>query len=711
MLSLSKLNTYYRIIFLVLCICALFFLLYFILYIYTERQEKKVYESTLYEFQGEVNSIYKLNIKPHMSTLTDVTYWDSLVAFTKTGDKNWYKDHIAFEFPAYEVDLIEVYNLDKALLASTHSNKLRSASFLNEEAFQWIVQEKSTRFYYRLPEGIVEVYAGTIHPSDDSNKTKHSPSGFFVMARLLDREYLNHFEGITSSLVAIDSLRITSPLHEHLLTQIALKDEQQQVLSYLTFKRTFNLSFQTSRQILLIIFLVTVFNLFVFLYYYRKWVYRPLQLITQILETPDRKSIEQLKMTSGEFGRIGNLFDAYNQQRKQLEIAKRKAEESDLLKSAFLANLSHEIRTPMNAIMGFSKLINEEALSEKERSNYLQIIHESGKNLTSIIEDLIEMSRIDSKQITPNYKYIDLDQCMTDLYHSLRITIPPHKNLSLHLSKKNTSLPFRILMDEVKLKQMITNLVTNAIKFTDTGEIRVAYSVDEKKGLLLFKVTDTGLGIEKKNLRVIFDRFRRVEDDIHLERGGLGLGLSITKAYVDLMGGKITVDSTPGSGTTFLIELPFQADTCPLEIATDPAAYPSPSPQVRLKDKTILVAEDDDINYLLINKLLQLKQYRTLRATNGWQAIELLKNHPEIELVLMDIKMPKLDGFETLKHIREMKLTIPVIANTAYSSLEDKERMKAAGFDGYLPKPVQKNEMYDLLEVLLSRLSSSPESQ
>ncbi len=692
---LSGLNTYYRLLILVLGTSALFFLLYACLYFYTFKQEKAVYKSALMEYRNEVNSIFKLNSKTHTASIVDVTFWDEMVDFIKTKDKTWYKDYIEAEFLTYEADYIGIYDLNKKCLSKTASPKFNSVSFVPVEVFDQLYKEKLNRFYLRIPEGIIEVFGATVHPSDDPKKNKYKPSGYFIMARLLDKNFIKNLEDISSSTITIVPKNYIQEKDQNSIeVSLDLKNWKNDNVVDLNFKRPFNLNFSNTKKILDIIIVATILNLLIYLFYFRKWIFGPVNLITNILERKDEKSISSLKKSRGEFGHIGNLFEENNNQRKQLVIAKEKAEESDKLKSSFLANLSHEIRTPMNAIMGFSDLLRDKNLSEKEKADYLKIIRNSGKNLIGIIEDLIEMSKIDSNQIVPNYKFIDLDKCISELHSSIKITISENKEIDFNLHRNQEGLKKNILTDEIKLKQILTNLITNAIKFTKEGHVTVGYSVEENEKHIKIWVEDSGMGIDEDNQKIIFDRFRRIEDDFTIELSGLGLGLSITKAYVELLGGTIDVKSTPGLGSTFSFTIPLKYEERSDESITINASEKTSS----RGNETILIAEDDDINFLLLERILRLKDYTVLRAINGKEAVDICQDNDEINLVFMDIKMPVMNGFEAFEVIRKSNSSLPIIANTAYSSLEDKEDIKKAGFTGYISKPLDKNQIHQLLD-------------
>jgi signal transduction histidine kinase/CheY-like chemotaxis protein len=688
----SSLNTYYRLLLLIVSTTALFFLLFLFLYFYTKKQEKEVYKSAYKEYRNEANSIFELNSKTHIAAIVDVTFWDELVDFTKTKDQKWYKDYIEKEFPTYEVDYIGIFGLNQELLNKTTSSKLKSIDFIPKQVMPTLYKSRLVRFYMRIPEGVVEVFGATIHPSNDPKKDKSKPSGYFFMARLLNQNFIQNLEKISSSKIKVTDTNYLIPNDGN------SKDWKSDVVGNVSFERPFNLNFYNTKKILFIIIIATILNFLIYFYYYRRWIYKPLRLITSTLEKENESSILSLKKTHGEFKHIGNLFEENNRQKKQLEIAKEKAEESDMLKSSFLANLSHEIRTPMNAIMGFSDLLNDPNLNQKDKTDYLKIIRNSGKNLISIIEDLIEMSKIDSKQITPNYQSLDLDKCISELHRAIKITIPEEKNIEFFIHENTEPVKRKILTDEIKLTQILTNLITNAIKFTKKGYVSIGYKVNEEDKLLEIWVEDSGLGINENNLKIIFERFRRVEDEFSIELSGLGLGLSITKAYVELLGGYINVKSIPGLGSTFSITIPLKYD----ETIVDVDSAKNVCKQSKADNETILIAEDDDINFLLLEKILQLKNYKILRAVNGKEAVEICKNNTTIDLLFMDIKMPVMNGFEAFELIRGFNQNLPIIANTAYSSFEDKEKIINAGFTNYISKPLNKNEIFYLLSSIFN---------
>lgn len=697
MKRLINLNTYSKLLLLIISTSIFFFLIYISLYLYTVQEERHFYKITYNQYDKEVKSLFRLNSKTPTATIIDVTYWNELVHFTKTKDEKWYNQYILSEFESYEADYIGIFGLDKKIINKTVSSKIKNFDFIPKEMMSVLYKSKLKRFYIKIPEGIVEVFGATIHPSNDPKKNKTKPSGYFFTARLLDESFLSALGNISSSKVnLVSSDYVIANEDDFVIVGLDLKDWKNDVVARLLFKRPFNLNYTNTKEILFIVVLVSLINIFVYVYYTKRWVYNPLKLIKSILETGNVSSINSLKRSDGEFGYIGNLFEENSNQRKQLEISKQKAEESDTLKSSFLANLSHEIRTPMNAIMGFSDLLHDTNLEENERLEYLKIIKNSGGSLVSIIEDLIEMSKIDARQIMPNYKGLDIEKCITELYDSIKVTIPKDKEIQFYILENPEKLQGNILTDETKLKQIIVNLITNALKFTDRGFVAFGYSINKEKEVLEFKIEDSGMGISENYLKVIFDRFRRIEGDAAVELSGLGLGLSITKAYVEMLGGEIKVRSTIGLGSVFSFTIPLKFDK------TVKAIKPKKVKSFyrNYDNEIILVAEDDTINFLLLKKIIESKNHTVIRAKNGQEAVDICTENPNITLVFMDIKMPVLDGYQAYEKIKVIKPELPVVAQTAYASFEDKEKMMQFGFIDCITKPLDKEKVFEMLDTV-----------
>ncbi|TBX69205.1 response regulator [Flavobacterium silvisoli] len=692
-------KTFPKILWLIISSSIFFIILYFALFYYTKKAEKQVYANSVDQFDNEVNKSLEVNAKPILVAINNDTNWDEFVKFIANRDVKWYEESIGNELSIYEADYMGVYDANKNFIIRTPTPKIKSVDFIPKQEMELLKKVGINKFYIKIPEGIAEVTGAAIHPSDDPFKNKKQAAGFFFVVRLVDKKFLKDLEKLTSSEIEllVDKVSLTDD-NKKIKSLYRLEDSNGKLIGGLLFKRNFAVYFENTTNLLYVMIVAFFVNLLVSLIYTRRLVYHPLDLVRRVLETGNKKAIKELKKTTGEFSYIGNLFEENSNQKIELIKAKIKAEESDRLKSSFLANLSHEIRTPMNAINGFTELIINTNVNETEKLEYLNVIEKSGKNLVSIIDDLIEMSKIDSNQITPNFTVVNLESCVNELYETIRITIK-NKAIDFKLIPSKTPAEFNIITDDIKLKQVIINLVTNAVKFTDEGEVTFGYEIDEQKGQINFMVKDTGLGIDEDNHKNIFDRFKRVDSDISVKVGGLGLGLAISKAYVELLGGTINLKSRVGEGSTFYFSIPLQYAKVEHIVVKSIKSKET----TKSEEQVILIAEDDNINFLLFQKMMQNKNFKILRAINGQEAVDICINNPEVDLVLMDIKMPLMNGFEALEQIRPIRPLLPVIAQTAYSSSEDKIKIEEAGFTDYITKPLNRERLFELVDQYLHK--------
>jgi signal transduction histidine kinase/CheY-like chemotaxis protein len=692
-------NTYPKIIFLIFSSSVFFIILYYALYSYTIQVKNQVYVTSNEQFTREAENLLVLDSKPILVGTNNDSSWDEFVDFLKTKDVNWYNETIGNELDIYNVDYMGAYDINGNFVIRVASSKIKSIDFIPKQAMKVLNKLGLKRFYMKIPEGIIEVVGASIHPSNDPSKNKTKSSGYFFVARLLDTAYIKNLEKYSNSEIKFyeDSKTLKIEDH-HSFAKIYLRDFNGKLVNKLSFKRNFEVYFENTINILYLIFIAFILSIIANLLLTRKWVFYPLDLITKVLETGDKKAIHELKNTTSEFGKIGKLFEENNNQKVELITAKVKAEEGERLKSAFLANLSHEIRTPMNAINGFTDLLINTKLNKEEKLEYLKVIEKSGKNLVSIIDDLIEMSKIDANQIIPNNSELNLESFIDELYETIKITIPKNKKIDFKVTPTSGIKIHSIIVDETKLKQVIINLVNNAIKFTESGHVSFGYEIDNKKNRIVFKIEDTGIGIHDENRLKIFDRFKQVEGDLSIESGGLGLGLAISKAYVELMGGEINVESIVEKGSVFSFYIP-------LKIGDVQGDFIKPKIPVKYlsnfkgnESKTILVAEDDNMNFLLLQKIIQMKHFNIIRAVNGQDAVEICTDNSNIDLVLMDIKMPIMGGFEALKKIKKIRPELIIIAQTAFSSSEDQEKIYEAGFNGYITKPINREKLFEIID-------------
>jgi len=381
-----------------------------------------------------------------------------------------------------------------------------------------------------------------------------------------------------------------------------------------------------------------------------------------------------------------NLQDLTNlwQTQTALEIAKEKAEESDQLKTAFLNNISHEIRTPLNSIIGFSNFLIGDTVNPGKRENYVQIIQKGCNQLLDIVTNVIEISEIQANQIKLNEKEINLQSVFEQIKNQC-IKEAQDKNLELQFDLKLDNNQMVTISDSYKLIQIIKHLINNAIKFTFEGAIIIECRLSENKEYV-FTVSDSGIGIQQEMQQKIFEPFRQVEIGAARNYGGNGVGLSIAKAYVELLGGKIELKSQINKGTTIKFTLPYKSVQNRQDIV-EPQEF-----EFNLDTKVILVADDEFSNYILIKEHLADSKAKILHATNGIEAIDYCRNMAKVDIVLMDIKMPKMDGHTAAKRIKAFRDDIPIIAQTAYA-LESEKKQYEDVFDDYITKPINEEEL------------------
>ncbi len=422
------------------------------------------------------------------------------------------------------------------------------------------------------------------------------------------------------------------------------------------------------------------------------------------IEEQLRKQTQDIAHQNEEYFKINTEYAKVNERlhnqnremriiNEKLKQAKRRAEESDRLKSAFLANMSHEIRTPMNAILGFSKLLSKKIQSNTEAIHFLSLINGAGAQLLRIIGDIIDISKIESRQLEISNSLMGINQTLKEIietHQQGREHIIP-KTIELKLSLPDPDKEYWVNTDPSRFTQILGNLINNAIKFTTKGHVEIGYIThfDNISSHFELFVKDTGCGIAQDKHHAIFERFNQVNNSGFSD--GNGLGLSIAKGLVELLGGSIWVESELGKGATFSFTIPYRDEEQQLiEIETQTKQ------EAQLKNKLIYIAEDDDSSFFYLEILLSETGGQVQRARNGQELLDQI-NEKLPDLILLDINMPVINGYEVLKIIRKSHPKLPVIAQTAYAMPVERQKIIDAGCDGYLSKPIEEEELIEEL--------------
>ncbi len=386
---------------------------------------------------------------------------------------------------------------------------------------------------------------------------------------------------------------------------------------------------------------------------------------------------------------------------QQFKVAKEKAEESDSLKTAFLANMSHEIRTPMNSIIGFSSLLTEDSLSDSEKAEYIQHINQSGESLLNLIDDIIDIAKIEAGQLTVTYESYSLNEMIRELQATYSQLIDRNSNNLVNLIVDPVELPLgnTIMTDPFRLRQVISNLLVNAMKFTSKGTI--SYGFMPEGDNILFYVRDTGIGIAEENHRIIFNRFRQAQNAGKKHYGGTGLGLAISQHIVELLGGQIWVESKPGEGSVFYFTIPYKPVN--KELSLNDLGRRERMRQYNWSDKTMLVIEEVDSNFNYISAALSRTGIQLVRATGAKSGIEISISNTDVDLVLIDTALSEMDGYIAAKEIKKHRSSVPVIVEVPDASQDVIERCREAGCDEFVTKPVKFNVLMNVISKYLDK--------
>ncbi len=416
----------------------------------------------------------------------------------------------------------------------------------------------------------------------------------------------------------------------------------------------------------------------------------------------ERASISPIRNKEGKiinYIKVAEDISAMKQKEQELRDALEKAKESDRLKSAFLSNMSHEIRTPMNGILGFTQLLKEPQLTGDEQESYINIIEKSGQRMLNTINDIIDISRIESGQEEVVSTEFNVNKILNDQFEFFQ---PEAKRKGIELTSHTslTATEATILSDKHKLEGILINLIKNAIKFTDSGTINFGCTISYDHKKLEFYVRDTGIGIPANRVNAIFNRFEQADIEDSRVYEGSGLGLAISKAYAEMLGGSIQVESKEGIGSVFQFTIAYQSSHTK-KTTLKPALEPNgPS---AFQNTHILIAEDEETSIMLFKTIFKKEKNKITFVPNGRECINFIKKHPETDIILLDIKMPDMNGYEAAKSIRGFNKDVIIIAQTAYGMADDRKKALDAGCNEYITKPIKKDELLGMMQQLIER--------
>jgi signal transduction histidine kinase len=533
-----------------------FLVLFVILVFYRHKQEKQILDSSERKYIRDMNALFDMKSSQISKSLFDYTYWDEFVAAIDKNDSNWYNENIEFSSDVYDVDYACVYNKNFDVAYEQYISSSIDSNIISGEAIHDLYKTRFANYFQNSHGKIVEVCAASVHPTIDPGHDKTEPEGYLVVVREFDQEFLSDMAKICGSEIYLTSTDTLGNVGKYTLeTKKELFGWDGKPVAWIVFRRNLDLNSGATQIAMYSMFAFVLLTLLAFILFAKKWISKPLGLVTDILKTDNPKSIARLKSAPAEFGQIGYLFDDHLKQKNDLQEAKERAEKSDKLKSTFLANMSHEIRTPMNSILGFSELLEKET-SEGLRIQYLKMIQSNGDNLMKLLSDLMDLSKIEAGDLTLKFSDFSVQEIFIELKRVFFNELQKRKRFNVELDYELPDGDIQLYSDPNRIKQVLSNLLTNASKFTVDGTI--VFGCRKVNDEVIFSVCDTGTGIPEEDQQNIFERFAKYNYD-SLNSEGSGIGLSIVQKIVDMLEGRIWVESVCGEGANFYFSIPAKS--------------------------------------------------------------------------------------------------------------------------------------------------------
>lgn len=560
---MRKISTYYKVLLSLLFLLGILVLVAFFAYYLNTKKAEVFVESNVRQLEYSVRQVLALNEVSVRQAVTDYTYWDDMVMAIAKKDTNWANENIAPMLITFHLEAAWAFDtLGVCVLseASPSYNWLGQVS-IPSNVIDSVRKHKFYNTIIKTQAGYLELIGSTVHITNDPNRVLRS-HGYYIVGRFLGEPFRNNLSRILVARVELTNEIIPSGLIRNdesvgVMIPYTVANDSLPLSLYVQkkvpFLRQYNIF---SRELLWLLLGAAIAVLIVVWLTFSRWVTQPLGMIRRMLVTNNANADEKLKPYGYEFQEIGRLIKESVEQKKQLELLRRKAEESDRLKSSFLANMSHEIRTPLNGILGFSELISKRFHGDESAATYMRVIKGCSDDLLQIINDLLDISKLEADQMTLHVEKVKCNDLLGEIQTQYQANNLNKNNLELFFELPSDNI--LVVADRLRLKQIIVNLLNNALKFTEEGKVEVGCYAEEV-GFAVFYVKDSGIGIPESQQELIFERFRQSDSNFTISRqyGGVGLGLSICKGLVDKMGGEISLCSVLGGGSTFFVRIPL----------------------------------------------------------------------------------------------------------------------------------------------------------
>lgn len=687
--------------------------------VFLQNRAKNISEKALLstiedELQNSMVSILFANSNKYQFSVIDYSYWDDMCDFVHSPDQEWAADNLETMLQSYKIDGVWVFNQNRTLIYRFVAFNANLQPYIQKSVIllDSLHNKRVLKSFFSVNDTVFELFAATIHPTKDQQRLT-TPQGYLFTFKMWDRKQLDSIEKMASCKISFDkAIKIDNISPNTIVTRKDLLDYFGNKVATLKIEKVthFIETYKNYSQSITLIFTVTAFLVMIIVYYsLTAWLGKPLQLIEEILLGQSSK-LPLLKKNGTEYEHIAIVIEQSIADKIALQKAKEMAEKSEKLKAAFVANVTHEIRTPMNSIMGFVELLPQNLDNKDTLVQYSQIIHQRSTDLLELINNILDISKLESGNVSAAISSFNINELFKDLSDIYAIKAKSfEKIIKFELKNRTTKDKSVINTDKLKLKQIFINLIDNAFKYTKQGTIEAGCFIDENNKFT-FYVSDSGIGISEEKQTIIFDRFSQIDKKSNARTSGVGLGLAIVKGLIDVLGGKIWLQSKINEGSVFYFQIPTESNA-QLEYFEEKDNYlinkkitenmntKNTDVVTNVREKTILLVEDDLFNARFIKEVFKTTKYKVIHTELGMEAIEIVKNQ-HIDLILMDVGLPDISGFEAAKAIKEFNKNSIVIVQTAFTTQADKNEAMQSNCDGFIGKPIRIEELTSMVDAL-----------